>query len=305
MNPGEQHAAAGAGARDLVETLGAGVFAWKGLPHYGRQDLGYTPDGAQDRCAFLSGNTLLGNPAAQPALELVFPPRAVRFRTDCFFVLTGGRLQAGFTANARETEELQPVDHACVYFARAGSVVWFRRRLYGFRSYLCVISASDARSCIAGRRRGAFDAVFRWPHPEGLIRVVDGPEREFLTKPSRFLAIPWRTTPDMSDMGMRLAVGGGHDEPIPEVRNEQLVSAPVCDGTIQMTVSGPIVLLRDRQTAGGYPRVFVVISADLDLVAQYAPGRIMRFTNVTLEEARRIAQQRRQELEILRERFGE
>ena len=295
----------GAGERNPVEPLGAGVFAWKGLPRYGRQDLGYTPDGAQDRCSFLSGNALLGNPPAQEALELVFPPDAVRFRVDCFFALTGGHLQADLATRLHNTDDLQPIDHATVYHAPAGSELRFGRRVYGFRTYLCVISAGDADASIAGRRRGSFESVFRWPHPEGLLRVMDGPEREFLVQPSRFLETPWRTTQDMSDMGIRLAVGGGNGRPMPEVKSEQLISAPVCDGTIQMTPSGPIVLLRDRQTTGGYPRVFVVISADLDLVAQYAPGRIMRFTSVTSEEARRIAQQRRQELEILRERFGE
>lgn len=104
-------------------------------------------------------------------------------------------------------------------------------------------------------------------------------------------------------MGIRLAVGGGDGRPMPEVKSEQLISAPVCDGTIQMTPSGPIVLLRDRQTTGGYPRVFVVVGADLDLMAQYGPNRIIRFTRVSLDEARRIARTKQRDLELLRRRF--
>ncbi len=288
---------------DIVEILGAGIFAWKGVPSYGRQDLGYTPDGAQDRCSFLSGNILLGNPMDHPALELVVPPGGVRFGNDCSFVLTGGKLEAALTTKTRKREEPEPVDHATVYYASAGSELRFRRRVYGFRTYLCVTAASGRKSGVAGRRRGAFERAFRWPHPKGIIRVVDGPDREFLVRPSRFFSIPWRTTRDVSDMGIRLAVSDGSDEPNLQVKNEQLVSAPVCDGTIQMTPSGPIVLLRDRQTTGGYPRVFVVVSADMDLVAQYGPLQRIRFARVSAEEAREIARLRRRDLERLRERF--
>ncbi len=307
----------------LVEILGAGIFAWKGLPSFGRQDLGYTPDGAQDRCSFLSGNILLGNPTHHQALELVVPPAGVRFLSDCFFVLTGGRLTAELISEGPGHEQARdqapgykpagheapgnkapkPVEHAAVCFASAGSELRFGRRAYGFRTYLCVAAASGGQSKLAGRRRGAFDSAVSWPHPQGIIRVMDGPDRDYLVRPSDFFSIPWRTTRDVSAMGVRLAVGSESDDSMPQVRSEQLVSAPVCDGTIQMTPSGPIVLLRDRQTTGGYPRVFVVISPDIDLVAQYGPLQRIKFARVSAEEARRIGLLRQRDLQRLRERF--
>ena len=101
----------------------------------------------------------------------------------------------------------------------------------------------------------------------------------------------------MSDMGVRLDAA-----PLPGLQPGQLVSAPICDGTIQMTPSGPIVLLRDRQTTGGYPRVFVVINADVDMLAQYGPGRRVRFREVSIGEAAAAAELQQADLMQLRDR---
>ena len=71
-----------------------------------------------------------------------------------------------------------------------------------------------------------------------------------------------------------------------------MISEAVADGTIQLTPKGPIVLLKHRQTVGGYPRVFNVISADIDLLGQYAPNQILRFSKVSLDHALNIALQK-------------
>jgi len=64
-----------------------------------------------------------------------------------------------------------------------------------------------------------------------------------------------------------------------------MLSSPVVDGTVQLTPHGPIVLLRERQTIGGYPRVFVVADVDVDVLGQYAPRRAVRFARISCEEA--------------------
>ncbi|MDE5014647.1 hydrolase, partial [Francisella tularensis subsp. holarctica] len=49
--------------------------------------------------------------------------------------------------------------------------------------------------------------------------------------------------------------------------------------------SGPIVLLRHRQTVGGDPCIANVIEADISKLSQYTPGSKIRFKLVSLEEA--------------------
>ena len=93
-------------------------------------------------------------------------------------------------------------------------------------------------------------------------------------------------------MGYRLQGAGRKlsvSEPI------EMISEAVAFGTIQVPPEGqPIVLMADRQTTGGYPKIADVISVDLLLLAQVKPGESVRFAPVTLEEA--------QELYLLRER---
>jgi len=80
----------------------------------------------------------------------------------------------------------------------------------------------------------------------------------------------------------------------------ELVSQPVAFGTVQLPPGGkPIVLMADRQTTGGYPRVLEVISADLPLLAQAPPGTHVRFREVSLDEARRLYLAREHELSRL------
>lgn len=290
---------------DLLEPLGSGIFAWKGAPRFGRQDLGYSPGGAQDRFSYRCGNIMLETRDDTAALEIVLPPRAVRFTTDCWFVLTGGRIEAELAhGGSSRTPAGEPIEHAAVYPAPAGSELRFGQRVYGWRTYLCCRPVRSGEASPAGRRRGAFSQVFRWPDAAGRIRLLKGPEYDWLEDPDAFLRSAWMTTNDMSDMGVRLSPAeAGHGTPV--VRQAgQMVSAPVCDGTIQMTANGPIVLLRERQTVGGYPRAFVVISADVDLLAQFGPGQRMRFVHVTVEAARAAARAQEQDLRRLAERMG-
>ncbi len=53
------------------------------------------------------------------------------------------------------------------------------------------------------------------------------------------------------------------------IRNNDKTSALYLNGTVQLTQSEPIILLKHRQTIGGYPRIFNVIYADVDLLVQY------------------------------------
>lgn len=132
--------------------------------------------------------------------------------------------------------------------------------------------------------------LFSWVLPRR-VRVLLGPEAVWqldACQPTleRLLNTPWRLSPQSNAMGLRLLPidgQGGFQSPT------QMISQPVNDGTVQLTPTEAIVLLRDRQTIGGYPRLLNVISADIDLLAQYQPGELIRFELVTEEEAVAVA----------------
>lgn len=280
----------------MIRPVTRGIFRVVGLPRFGRQDLGYGPGGAQDLFALRTGNIMLDNDPRSPALEMVVPP-AVRLLADCCFVLTGA---ARRDVKVEQGDTKSPVRHGEVCFAARGSLITFGAREYGFRCYLCYRRAPRDPSLLVGRARGRFDAVSSWRDPEGRIRCTRGPEYALLPSPEAFLAAPWETTTQLDDMGLRLT----SRFPVDLAASPGMVSAPVNDGTVQLTPTGPIILLRERQTVGGYPRVLNVIGADVDLVAQYAPHQGLRLRLVDISEARRVSRRRERDIERLAARFG-
>jgi antagonist of KipI len=83
----------------------------------------------------------------------------------------------------------------------------------------------------------------------------------------------------------------------------ELLSEGVTFGTIQLPPGGaPIVLMADRQTTGGYPRIAEVASVDLPLIAQLKPGDAVRFRFVSHAEAQRLYLA--QEAELAQARAG-
>jgi antagonist of KipI len=82
-------------------------------------------------------------------------------------------------------------------------------------------------------------------------------------------------------MGYRL-----EGPPLERVRVGEPISEPVAIGAIQVPSAGePILLMADRQTAGGYAKIAHVISADLCVAGQLAPGDFIEFDRCSLREA--------------------
>lgn len=126
------------------------------------------------------------------------------------------------------------------------------------------------------------------------VRFISGPEHLLLTDASRALLLgaTFRIAPESDRMGYRLT---GH--PLSLTASREMVSSGVTAGTIQLPQGGvPILLMADRQTTGGYPRLGDVIAADLPLVAQLRPGDSIRFALTTLDEAHRLHRARAHDL---------
>jgi len=71
--------------------------------------------------------------------------------------------------------------------------------------------------------------------------------------------------------------------------NTNIKSEGLVRGVIQVPADGnPIIMLSDHGTVGGYPKIGVVIAADLDLIGQLTPGTKINFKEVSLEEAENI-----------------
>jgi len=120
-------------------------------------------------------------------------------------------------------------------------------------------------------------------HGESVIRTLAGLHAVLFDETARDLlhGARWRIAPDSNRMGFRLL-----GPRLALARPVEIVSQPVCLGTVQVPPAGqPIVLMADHQTTGGYPRIAEVIAADMPRLAQLGPGATLRFAEATLAEA--------------------
>ena len=120
--------------------------------------------------------------------------------------------------------------------------------------------------------------------PEGL-RFIAGPQWHAFSSEARkrFVSQPFTISARSDRMGYRL-----EGPELQLTRPLEMVSEATSFGTVQVPPDGhPIVLMADRQSAGGYPKLAYVASADLPRLAQAAPGTSIRFTQVDQQAAER------------------
>jgi antagonist of KipI len=118
------------------------------------------------------------------------------------------------------------------------------------------------------------------------VRVVRGPQWDWFSEKAQqgFLSYTFTVSPDMDRMGVRLS-GAALDV----ASSWEMHSEAVATGSVQIPRDGqPIVLMADRQTIGGYPKIANVITVDLPLLAQVRPGSKVRFAEVDLDTAQAL-----------------
>ncbi|EEL05480.1 Regulator of kinase autophosphorylation inhibitor [Bacillus cereus BDRD-ST196] len=121
-------------------------------------------------------------------------------------------------------------------------------------------------------------------HP--ILRVITDFEYDQFTEESikSFFSKEYKVSNYADRMGYRL-----DGDVLNRVEEIEILSSPVTFGTIQVPNGGqPIILMADRQTTGGYPRIGNVISVDLPLLAQLKPGDYVTFEKITMEEAAQL-----------------
>src|SRR5712672_3348992 len=120
------------------------------------------------------------------------------------------------------------------------------------------------------------------PLSDGPIGVVMGPQDdEFGDAKQLFLDSEWKISATSDRMGYRL-----EGPVIKHLHGHNIVSDGTVDGSIQVPGNGaPIVLMPDRGTSGGDPKIATLISADFGRFAQTPAGRVFQFKAVGMAEA--------------------
>jgi len=272
---------------------------------FGHLRHGISAAGPMDRAAFRRAGAWLGG-AAATAIEFTTAGLGLRVEGGSVgAAVDGGQFtlrRNGETLAWPARLRLDDGDEIDIAPGPAGNYGYLRlsreidvKPLLGSRatSLVARLGGLEGRELRAGDVLPLGEAVAPGPsaHPRptapgaGPIRVLWGLHADLFAGEvrQRFLAQTFIVSPRIDRMGVRLEDQAGVFAGAPIL---SLVSDAVVPGDIQILGDGtPIVLMRDHQPTGGYPRIATVIDADCDRMAQLRPGARIRFQPVTLAEA--------------------
>ena len=276
------------------------------LGRWGHQDAGVPVAGPMDLYSHRLGNRLVGNADRAAALEVTLIGPELQARGDVVCAVTG----AVFELLVGE----ERVECGQVFHVPAGSRLRFGRRVAGARATLAVRGGIDVAPVLGSRatsvvaRMGPFGgrpvasgdllpvgtemasgrpaAAGRGlllPAGGARLRAIPGPHASRFTNEAleQFFSARFMVTPQSNRMGYRLEGPELSHGPDADILSD---ATPL--GSVQVPKSGqPILLMADRQTTGGYPRIATLITADTPAAAQLAPGDWVQFAPSTRAEA--------------------
>ena len=277
---------------------------------FGFQDIGVPPSGALDSASLRIANALVGNSAEVAGLEVLYQGPTLEVCADSVQIALAGvgaslaclggsprdvPAWRSVTLYRGQAFRINPVrDSSCCYMsieagfgltACLGSLSTYVRGGFGGyegRELRIGDTIALASSSVPKGAESELPSPPTWD-PKAKIRCIWGPQKDFFTDESidTFVSAKYTVSESADRMGMRLLGPELH-----HVESFNIVSDGVATGTIQVPGNGqPIILLPDRQTTGGYPKIASIISADLPVIARRRPGDTVEFAAVDVETA--------------------
>ncbi|WP_409305996.1 biotin-dependent carboxyltransferase family protein [Peribacillus sp. SCS-155] len=310
------------------------------LGRYGYQKYGVIASGVMDKLSHRIANILVGNDENEPTLEITLLGPAIQFEEDSLISICGGDLSPSingtlvrpwrsiFVKKGSKLTFGPAKSGSRTYLSVAGGFnvkevmdsksTYLRAGIGGFKGR--ALKAGDSipfhqpgdlsisiMEYLARQAKDRQFAEMEWSVASNLtpayrkdaaIRVIKGNQYHLFSEVSRykFFSETFEVTPQSDRMGYRLK------GPFLQLEKpEELISEAVSFGSIQVPSEGsPIVLLADRQTTGGYPKIGQIASVDLPIIAQAKPGDRIRFSEVSHEAAQALYLEREAELKQLK-----
>jgi antagonist of KipI len=276
---------------------------------WGWQHFGVSPAGPMDRLSHRLANRLVGNPDEAATLEVTVIGPTLQFEAPAVVSVAGATFQLSVGG--------RPLMSTCAFAVEASARLSFGERRRGTRAYVAIAGGIDTEPVLGSRsthlpsRLGGIQGrplragdvlgfstaawrpapgprhrgqpVVQLPDGGARLRVLLGPQEDFFTARSleRLQTARYVIDPQSNRMGYRLT-----GEPLHHVGAADILSEPVCMGSVQVPASGqPLLLMADCPTTGGYPRIATVITADLPLAGQLAPGDWVEFVACDYDQA--------------------
>ena len=268
---------------------------------YGQHRIGLTNGGPLDPGASQLCNRLLGNAADATVIEGSFGGLQLEVLDDTFIWVTAARMPLQINGKDVARYEVHPVttgDRVTLDFAESGCRAYLGvadgfEIAASFGSTATVVrehigglngdklTDGDVLACPDVKQRRLFfinpESQPRY-HDTVTVRVIPGYQQQHFNRlqQRRFFSHAYTVTDRCDRMGYRL------EGPAIDCEIEGILSEGICQGAIQIPADGqPIVLLNDRQTIGGYPKIGAALSLDTAALAQLTPGGRVHFTPIT------------------------
>ncbi|WP_242118554.1 5-oxoprolinase subunit C family protein [Aestuariivivens sediminicola] len=283
----------------MIKVIDPGFFSTiQDMGRYGVQGYGIPRSGVMDRYASGLVNALLGNAKGAPVLEITMVGPVLEFTTPTLICISGALMQPALNGD--------PIDNNSVIAVGEGDILSFGKLKKGFRSYLGVLGGFQTEFILgsysmykaiteqASLAKGdtLHSAQKQDIDMEGhsklrvntsylnisVIEVYKGPEFDNLSQAQqkRLFSRSYTISKNNSRMAYQLEE---------RIKNElnPIITSPVLPGTVQLTPSGQlIILMRDCQTTGGYPRVLQLKAASDDILSQKFTGEQIKFNLITI-----------------------
>ncbi len=285
----------------LVQACGPGTTI-QDHGRFGWQRYGVGPAGAMDKPALAMANLLVGNGPGAASIELALAGMRLLVEGGAARIAVAGADQvvkvdgvviaalAAVTVRAGQTIDIGSCRGGQFgYLAIAGGLdiapqlgslsLQLRAELGGIDGR--AIRTGDRLPLLLAEPSGPDLAAARGIEAgAGPIRVLLGPQDDYFTAKglATFLSAAYTVSQQSDRMGVRFT--GDKIEHGPAGYN--IVSDGIATGSVQVPGSGePLILLADRQTTGGYPKIATVITADHGRLSQMRPGSVVHFQSVT------------------------
>ncbi len=293
----------------LCKVIKPGLFTTvQDLGRFGFQKYGVPVSGVMDVYAFVTANLLVGNNVNDACLEITLLGPELEFLKEAQIAVTGAALSP--TINGASVDCWRTL-HVC-----KGDALSFGFPKDGCRAYLAVRGGIEVPLVLGSRStyaRGGFGGFQGRPLKAGdiieagnpntlksgflmpqeliphydnelTIEVVLGPQTDYFTDRGleAFLSSVYTVTSESDRMGYRL------EGPSVEQKSSlEMVSDAIPIGAVQVPRSGkPIIVMRDAQTTGGYPKIAVVTTPDVSRLGQAKPNDKIRFSKISPSRAR-------------------
>ena len=261
---------------------------------FGYRNIGVPVSGSMDAKAAKRANSLLENNTEDAVLEITMTGPRLEFDEPTFIALSGAEMTASINGSEINNNEVHRIE--------TGDVLSFGKLKTGFRSYLAVKGGIKTREVLGSRsyfktltkinRLNTADEIPFQPtadydikisqikpeafHKDQKLRVYPGPEFELLEEQYRNQIFDTQFTiaKEYNRMAYQL------EEIIRAPRIPMITSANI-PGTVQLTPGGKmIILMRDGQTTGGYPRILQLSETSISLLSQKKFGDHISFEKI-------------------------